>query len=143
MSPGWCWRGCQQTTTDLGTVLETSTEKYLSLDVILPKLPQIEQRQQTASVRPDGKALLANRHGGNPGFGDCGKKGHVKAECRRKRDEARQGGAGQLSQQRSYAAVALSGRAASDGGAHSNRLSNRLKPCTTANHLRFVSNVYM
>lgn len=91
------------------TVLETTTDKDMSLEEILPKLLQVEQRRQ--KERPEESALIAQPRrgfsGGKPGYkygGQrstssgtaggrtcfyCGKKGHFQSECRKKkRDEA-------------------------------------------------------
>lgn len=104
------------------TVLETTSDKDMNLEDILPKLLQVEQRHSIE--RPDERALYAKsgggfggRPGGRPGgrqdgskpgsFGGqngpskgkcfyCGKKGHIKAHCyKRKNDEARRNGQGQ------------------------------------------------
>ena len=91
------------------TVLETATERDMRLDDILPKLLQVEQRQQKIE-RPDEKALTAkpsygysNRQGkpfgrdsSMPVSGSagricfyCGKSGHIRSECQQKqRDDA-------------------------------------------------------
>ena len=57
------------------TILETTTEHDMSLDDILPKLLQVEQRQQ--KERPTDTALIAQPNGGYGG-GKPGKYGHGK-----------------------------------------------------------------
>ena len=95
----------------ISTVL-TSSDKELSIKDMLPKLLQVEQ-MATQLERPSEAALFAKPHGGKShGNGSqsnskqprqeertcyyCGKKGHFKSECRKKkRDEARLGNSGQ------------------------------------------------
>ena len=111
------------------TVLETTTDKDMSLEDILPKLLQVEQRERQME-RPDERALMAKPSsgfggGGKPGGGGqqggadnrtcfyCKKKGHIKADCRKKKwDDARRSGGGkqQALQQKAHqqlSAIAL------------------------------------
>lgn len=76
------------------TVLETSTDKDMSLDDILPKLMSVEQRMRTAELGASGEAALTARR--KNGFGvkryerpvemrtcyKCGKPGHIAKNCR-------------------------------------------------------------
>ena len=130
------------------TVLETTTERDMSLEDILPKLLQVEQRERQKE-RPDERALMAKPQGGGfgiiPGGGKngfqggqgkertchyCGKPGHFKAVCRKKKhDEARRSGVdsqrqvlGQqrgLQQQLSAIALTAHTAAAADHGSSS------------------------
>ncbi len=76
------------------TVLETSADRDVSLDDILPKLMPVEQRvSQTGFSRPDETALAAKRfgnHGNNQRHKEtrtcyvCGEAGHIAKNCHKK-----------------------------------------------------------
>lgn len=72
------------------TVLETSTDADLKLDDLLPKLMPMEQRMMAESPsRPQEAALMA-KTGRQCWY--CGKKGHLRDNChKKKQDEARRG----------------------------------------------------
>ena len=124
------------------TVLETTSDKDMSLEDILPKLLQVEQRERQKE-RPDERALMAKpRNSFGSGRGHhvdkrgkichyCGKKGHFKAECdKKRRDEARHSGGGkqqalqqQAHQQFSALALTMQHCKAAAGYGSSNRSS--------------------
>jgi hypothetical protein len=116
------------------TVLETTSDKDMSLDEILPKLLQVEQRLQTTE-RPDETALSAkpgNGFGGRSGNTRpgshtggqhketrichyCKKVGHLKKDSyKKKRDDAARGQQQPLQQQ--FSAIALSAHNITNAG---------------------------
>ena len=89
------------------TVLETSTDKDISLDEILPKLMPVEQRMyysETERSRTTESAFTANE---TRTCFYCGKKGHLQRNCSvRKRDQARNG-TRMRKMEHNYGAIAL------------------------------------
>lgn len=93
------------------TVLETSTDRDVSLEEILPKLMPVEQRL-TGEDSSSEAALVASRNSRRPTVGEqhrsvrtcfrCGQLGHIARQCPEKRRNMRHDGAVY-----SYGAVAL------------------------------------
>jgi Zinc knuckle len=66
-----------------------ASNEELDLDEIFPKLLCVEEDTKPEEL----KAYLANSTGrwrGNRTCYHCGKKGHIKAECRRRADDKRE-----------------------------------------------------
>ena len=129
--------GLHNTYETVCTVLET-TEAELTLDKVLPHLVQVEQRHDRP-VRLEETALMAAPSGGPSGrpftpktnqIEDracyyCGKKGHLKRDCRKKKsDEARRrgglgvGGRGGGGHQQHFGAIALTAALEAPSGGH-------------------------
>ncbi len=76
------------------TVLETTGDQEMSLEDIVPKLMQIEQRQPPAQRRADATALSATQRAGSTPYRRetrtcfyCGKPGHIKRDCQKRQED--------------------------------------------------------
>jgi len=121
------------------TVLETTTETDMSLDDILPKLLQIEQRGQKERLteaalvakpgsgfgsngNKNGKSWNGRYHNGTNAGREtrschyCGKLGHLKKDCRKRKFDQQKNGQHQQERQ-NYGAIALAANEAPASGA--------------------------
>jgi hypothetical protein len=72
------------------TVLETGTDTDIRLDDLLPKLLPVEQRLSTTGASLPSEAVLMAKADRECWY--CGKKGHLRRNCQKKRqDDARHG----------------------------------------------------